>query len=186
MRRQLIGVVLMAMIAAGGTLQVQAVEQTGTIRVRMEPSIDEAAVSLYRVGVSMEEGYRLPDDLGGGLIRREDAQSPELAQWLAETVKNEGEKRYFPEGGTVEFSDLQEGLYLLTQSETEQDFLPAVPFLVPIPCNGVWEVTAHPKTQKIWTESPQTGQHPAPIIGAMGIVLSGMGLAVCLEKIRKK
>lgn len=189
MRRQLIGAVLITMLLTGGALQAQAAEQTGIIRVNMNhgaTSATEAAVSLYHIGYPSQEGYRLSDSFGGGLIRREDIEFSDLAQWLSENVTWEGENQYLQEDGTAEFTDLREGLYLLVQTETVHGFLQAAPFLVPIPCNGMWEVTALPKMQELVTESPQTGQHPAPIIGAMGLVLSGMGLVVCLEKIRKK
>ena len=142
-------------------------------------------MTLFYAGRFSEGGYRLADSFGGGFVRQEDIHSPELAKWLSEAAVWEGERKPLQEDGSAVFSQLPEGLYLLTQSKSAQGFCQTAPFLIPIPCNGMWEITALPKMQQIYTESPKTGQHPAPILGAMGLVLSGMGLVACWDKIRK-
>ena len=188
MRRQLIKVVLVFMLVRGGILQAQATER-GIIRVSMDhgmASAESASVTLYPVGIPVENGYRLLESLGGGLVRQEDVQMADLAQWLEEKATEAGQTKYLRQDGTTEFEDLQTGLYLLIQTDTAEGFRKANPFLVPVPWNGSLDVTVLPSVQELWTESPKTGQHPAPLIGAMVMVLSGMGLVVCLDKIRKK
>lgn len=188
MRRRLTGIVLTTVLFSGGILSAQAAEQLGTIAVVMDhagASAQGAQVSLCYAGSPSEDGYRLTEFFGGGFVRREDAQSSDLAKWLSATAAGAGENQYLEEDGTAEFSGLHEGLYLLEQTRSARGFRCVAPFLIPVPCNGDWEVTALPKMQEIFTQSPKTGQHPAPIIGAMGLILSGMGLAACWDKIRK-
>jgi len=188
MRRQLMGIFAAAVIVTGGAVQAKAAENPGSIRVVMdggERTVSSVAVALYHVGEPAEDGYSITESCGGGFVKGYDAQSPELAYWLAEQIVETGWEKELNVDGTVVFEGLQEGLYLLVQTRSEDGFLPAEPFLIPVPCTGEWEVTAYPKTQKLHTEAPKTGQHPAPVLGAMGMVLAGMGLAACVEKIRK-
>ena len=149
-------------------------------------TVTEGTVILCRVAEPLEENYRLADWLGGGVIRQEDANAPELAQWLAERAGESGEMRFLDADGCAEYQDLDGGLYLLIQTEAPGKFECCNPFLIPMPLNGSWEVHAQPKTAQVLTESPRTAQRPAPLFGAMGLVLSGSGLCVCLEKLRKK
>jgi len=177
------------LLIAGGEVRVQAAQQTGTIRVSMDygnTSVTEATVTLYPVGTIAEGGYRLLSSLGGGLVRQEDVHMADLAQWLEEKAAENGMTQILRPDGTGEFADLQAGLYLLVQEDTVEGFEKVNPFLIPMPWSGAWDVTVLPRVREIWTEPPRTGQHPAPLIGAMVMVLSGMGLVVCWEKIRKK
>ena len=170
---------LTAMLLAGTAVQAQAADLRGNVRVvlGLEP---ETQILLRYVGQPASGGYRLTDECGGGIIRYEDADSPALAQWLLERAETMGVERFLNEDGVAEYENLPQGLYLLSQPQGNVD-----PFLIPMPYEGVWEFTVHPAAG-FYPESPKTGQHPAPLIGAMGMVLSGLGLAVCLEKIRKK
>ena len=189
MRRQLILVLLAAAVVLGTSMEVQAAEGAGVIHVTMdhgEGKAEDAAVTLYYVGYPGEQGYILTDGFGGGIIRYEDEQSPVLAQWLAEAEEKTGMEQYLNRKGSTVFKNLPQGLYLLVQSETARGYATASPFLIPIPFEGQWEVTALPKMGLLGVESPKTGQHPAPIIGAMVMVLSGVGLMACVEKIRRK
>ena len=149
-------------------------------------TVTEGTVILCRVAEPLEENYRLADWFGGGVIRQEDANSPELAQWLAERAGESGEKRFLDADGCAEFDGLEGGLYLVVQTEAPENFDCSVPFLIQMPLNGSWDIQAQPKTARILTESPRTAQRPAPLFGAMGLILSGSGLCVCLEKLRKK
>ena len=146
----------------------------------------KGTVVLCRVAQPLEENYRLADRFGGGVIRQEDANAPELAQWLAERAGEMGETRFLDADGCAEFEDLDGGLYLVIQTEAPENFGYSTPFLIPMPLNGSWEIHAKPKTAQVLTESPRTAQRPTPLIGAMGLILSGSGLCVCLEKLRKK
>ena len=185
MFRRMWAVVLAVMLLPLLGLRTMAAEETGSIRVTMQrgEKTVSGAVTLYRVGEPIPEGYRLAADFGGGIVRQEDAQSPYLAQWLAEMAGQQGMSRSL-EDGTAEFTRLEPGLYLLVQTETEDGYLAVKPFLVELPCQGQWNVHAYPKNQA--AELPATGQSPLPILGGIGMVLSSVGLALCAGRRRKK
>ena len=175
---------LILLVMAGG-LVVPA--SAGTIRVTMDYGITgpKGAVALQYAAEETQGDYRLTEAFGGGVIRREDVHGPELARWLSERA-GEGECLLLDADGNAVFDGLKAGLYLLTQTEAPDGWSCAAPVLIPMPLDGQWEVQAYPKTAVLLTESPKTGQHPAPLLGAMGLVLSGTGLYFCLEKLRKK
>ncbi len=164
-------------------LQTRAAGE-GWIRVSVKEEAAGTSVMLWRVADSIGEGYVLTDVFGGGIIRGEDTQAPELATWLTETAAAKGQKRMLDADGCADFSNLEEGLYLIAPEDSGNGNFSA--FLVTLPMSGSWEVLAKPKTRELLTQSPKTSDHPAPIFAAMGLILSGMGLAVCAEKLRKK
>ena len=178
---------LAAVILATGLGIPALAAETGVIRVWMDyGGCDGGAVTLYPVAAPGNGGYRLRDSLGGGFIRQEDACTPELAQWLLARGLPGGTDCKLDKEGSGVFSGLEAGLYLLVQTAAPEGWQNAAPFLVEMPLNGQWEVLAQPKTAQCMTESPRTGQHPAPLFAAMGLVLSGTGLYFCIEKLRKR
>lgn len=189
MRRQLMCVMLTAVVMVGLAPHARAAQRTGTIRVTLDygdDQVHDGEVTLYHVGQAGSGEYRLTETFGGGLIKEEDAMSPVLAKWLAETAEGEGEPRLLDADGAADFVNLEEGLYLLVQSEKTAGYVPIDPVLIPIPLEGKWNIQAWPKVIDERLLSPRTGQHPAPIIGAMGLVLSGLALVLCVDKIRRK
>lgn len=172
-------------------LPARAASGEGSIRVIVrsggEP-VSGCAVTLFRVGIPCEEGYRIVDSFGGGMVREADALSPHLAQWLAQMEGEPGLSRILDADGCARFRGLEEGLYLLLQSGGSGDYFPIQPFLMKLPYEGQWDVDAYPFTQLLYTdtENPRTGQHPAPILGAIGMVISGIGLAICAGRKRKQ
>ena len=189
MRRQLMCIMVMGAMLVGLAARANAAEGRGSIRVTLDygdEQVHDGEVTLYRVGQKGAGEYILTDSVGGGLIKAEDAQSPALAQWLAETVGEEGTPRILDADGIADFGDLETGLYLLLQSEETEGYASFHPFLIPMPWEGQWDLVVLPKIQEITTESPKTGQHPAPIIGAMGLVSAGLALVMCAEKFRRK
>ena len=179
---------LAAAVLMGWGLAVPArAAQRGTLRVTVDygQNAARAAVALHFVAEETQGGYRLTESFGGGFLRGEDVHSPELAGWLGD-MAGEGMARILDADGTAEFTDLGPGLYLLTQTEAPEGWMPADPVLIPIPLAGQWQVQAYPKTAQLLTPSPRTGQRAWPMAGAMGLVLSGTGLYFCLEKLRKK
>ncbi len=158
----------------------------GSIEVSIGgPSETGAVVELHRVGEASGEYYRLPDAFGGGVIRREDGCDPELAQWLAGHVGEDGTRRLLDADGKGLFSNLEEGLYLLLQRQAPEGYACALPCLIPVPLEGQWEIRAEPKTARLLTQSPQTGDSFQPLVWAMGMILSGMGLWAFADKIGK-
>ena len=186
MVRRMVLILTAAVVLMGVGLQTRAAE-TGRIRVSFGREVSgRNMITLYRVGALAGGDYALEERFGGGLIRREDVHRPELAVWLAEAAGVAETERLLDADGTAEFSRLQEGLYLIVQTEKSPEGPGMTPFLIPLPFEGCWEVQANPKTGALLTPSPETGDHPSPLIGAMGLVLSGMGLAACAEKFRRK
>jgi len=192
MIKRMAGVLFAAALVLVLAVPANAVED-GSIRVVLDVgdrAVTNGAVTLYRVGVPISGGYRLLEAFGGGVVREEDAFSPYLAQWLAQSAQN-GTTLLLDADGCAEFSRLDDGLYLLTQTEDMDGFYRIEPFLVSIPYEGVWNLQANPKTQpiadgEVWQAPPATGQHPAPILGAMGLVVSGVGLFLCLGRKKRK
>lgn len=177
-----------AVLVMGLQLPVSA-ESTGTIRVSLDygdSPVDRGEVVVYRVAEPIGDSYRLAENYGGGMIRQTDACTPELAHWLSERTASVGIRQPLGPEGCAVFFGLERGLYLIVQTEAPEGWYCAAPFLVPVPLNGEWEVLACPKLSMLLTGSPKTSQHPAPLIGAMGLVLSGTGLYFCIEKLRKK
>lgn len=166
----------------------RAMEEDGAIRITLENGqgvVTEGEVTLYCVGFPVSDGYRLRKEYGGGIIKAEDAMSSSLGVWLAEMAAD-GEARLLDADGSAEFSGLEEGLYLVKQSETAEGYCPMESFLITIPYDGQKQIQAYPKAERILTESPRTGQSPLPILGVIGMVLSGTGLIMCYEDRKRK
>ncbi len=166
-------------------LQALAEEETGGIRVTM-PGEGASVLTLYRVGEEAEGGYRILDAFGGGMVQKKDAYSPHLAKLLAGEAAEGGYSQTMDKENSAEFNYLTRGLYLLVQSQAEAGASSVRPFLLSIPFEGQWYVRSYPDPQPIFVESPKTGQHPAPILGALVMVASALGLAVCAGSRRRK
>ena len=88
--------------------------------------------------------------------------------------------------GAAVFSELEEGLYMLIQTERTDGFYPIYPVLLTIPDNGAWDVQIQREPVPVVTELPKTGQSPAPFLGVLGMIFSSMGLLLCAVKNRKQ
>ena len=164
-----------------------AAENRGSIQVKLEAGdlpVINGAVTLYQVGIKMEEGYRITEGFGGGIIRHSDADSEKLAQWLAESAEEAGMSMLLDADGNAIFSELEEGLYMLVQTERIDGFYPIYPVLLTIPLEENWDVLVHKAPVPVVTELPKTGQSPIPFLGVLGMVLSATGLLLCRKKIR--
>ena len=182
MVRKMICAVFAAMLLVSLGTQAKAAESSGMIRVKLDAGelpVTNGAVTLYHVGVKADDGYRITDTFGGGMVKEADATSPHLAQWLAETEGVYGKKLLLDVDGNAVFSNLGDGLYLVVQTERMDGFHPIKPVLVAMPSGGQWEVLVDPILQPIVTEMPQTGQSLMPFIGAIGMLFSGIGLILC-------
>ena len=166
-----------------------AAENRGSIQIRLDAgdlAVTNGAVTLYRVGTPMEDGYRIAEGFGGGIVRYEDASSDNLALWLAESAGESGATMLLDADGNAFFSDLEEGLYMLVQTARMDGFYPIVPTLLTVPQEGNWAVQVYRNPLPIVTEIPKTGQTPVPYFGVLGMVLSGSGLILCMKKQRKQ
>ena len=67
-----------------------------------------------------------------------------------------------------------------------EGYAPFAPFLIEIPIDGnVWLAEACPDLDPLVTDNPQTGDHPAPIIAAMTLVLSIFAVFTLSDKYKK-
>ncbi len=166
-----------------------AAENRGSIQIRLDAgdlAVTNGAVTLYQVGTCMEDGYRITDGFGGGIVRFEDASSDNLALWLAESAGETGVTMLLDADGNAVFSDLEEGLYMLVQTARMDGFYPIVPILLTVPQEGNWAVQVYRNPLPIVTEIPKTGQTMIPYFGVLGMILSGSGLIMCMKKQRKQ
>ncbi len=162
----------------------------GTIRVKLDPgdlAVTDGEVTLYYVGAPSPEGYRVTEEFGGGLVKAGDALSSRLAQWMSQTTEENGIQRLLDADGQATFSHLSDGLYLLVQTQSMEGFYPIQPIMVTIPCQNAWTVVVEPTMRPIVVmDSPATGQAFSPLLAAMVMVLSGVGLFLCAEKQKKE
>ena len=166
-----------------------AAENRGSIQIKLEAgdlAVTNGAVTLYQVGVKVEDGYRIREAFGGGIVRQEDANSEKLAQWLAETAAAAGSSLLLDADGNAVFSGLEEGLYMLIQTERMDGFYPINPILLTIPNDNRWDVQILREPVPIVTEIPRTGQSPLPFFGILGMLFSSFGLLLCARKGRKR
>lgn len=182
MRRKITALLLSALLLTGLGRTAAAAEETGSIQITLKTG--EGEVALYYAGTPSPGGYSLTSDFGGGFIKAEDAHSPYLAKWLAETADG-GTHRLLDADGRAEFSRLEEGLYLVMQTETAAGETPITPFLVALPYNDQWNIEANPKTETSG-EAPRTGQTAEPFLGAAGMLFSCIGLVICQRKMKRK
>lgn len=186
--RKLIAALILTVLFTGLIPAAMAAEQYGSVRVKLDAedlAVTNGAVTLYQVGNRVEEGYRITESFGGGIIRQADADSVNLAQWLAESAAEAGITRLLDADGCAVFSELEEGLYMLVQTERMDGFYPILPILLSVPQESSWDLEIYKKPVPVVTEIPKTGQSPAPFLGVLGMLLSASGLLLCSKKSRK-
>lgn len=187
MRRVLCGLVL-CLLMAGTIPAAMAADGYGSIQVKLDVgdlAVTNGAVTLYQVGNRIEEGYRITEGFGGGIVRLEDAESANLAQWLAESAGETGITMLLDADGSALFSELEQGLYMLVQTERMDGFYPILPVLICVPNGEQLHVELYRQPVPVVTEIPKTGQSPLPFLGVLGMFLSAAGLLICGKKMRK-
>ena len=175
---------LVAVLEMG--LHTRAAETTGSITVQpvwCGTEVVGGTVSVQHVGKKTAYGYLLTDGLADWQVDAQEMEKTEWIDWLMQHYQHHNEAREVGVAGAV-FSGLQEGIYLVRQSEAASAFSPFRPFLLTIPTDGNWDLAAKPKLTRL-AEAPKTADRPAPIIGAMGIGLSVSVLMVLIDE-RKK
>lgn len=173
--------VLMGMLA----LPVSAVGEVGSIRVTAEPGMAGSSLTLSYVGNVWAGGLQLTEEFGGGYVTETDIKTRELIQWLSGQVRD-GLEKEISQDGTVMFTGLPEGIYLLTQKIPAPGYYATQPMLIRLPEeDGSWMAQAYPKVEKFPYDTPQTGQSMTPILAAMGMVVSAFGIGIWYEKWHK-
>lgn len=190
---------------------------TGSITVTFiddREIITDGEVIIYHVAdvnVSDEEYiYQYTDEWKSCGILLKDVQSAAFAEQLeiyAKEQKIYGKKIPLDDKGSVRFTELQDGLYLVGQSVESKGYCPIKSFLLTIPVieNGemIYNVEAFPKMEpetdkpdeenvpedseepkKQPTKLPQTGQlnWPIPIMAIIGLILFTIGWYIRFAK----
>ena len=186
--RKVIASLVLLCAVSGLATGAKAAETYGSIRVKLDAgdlAVTNGAVTLYQVGYRVEDGYRIAENFGGGMVRQQDADSANLAQWLAESADESGMTMLLDADGNAIFSELEEGLYILVQTERMDGFYPIRPMLLSVPQQEQWNLEIYRQPVPVVTEIPRTGQSPAPFLGILGMILSSAGLILCGKKGRK-
>ena len=172
-----------AMVLAGAG-EAEAAQDRGTVQIMPRwcgSPVTGGTVSLRFVGTVADDGYYLTDGLADWSVQEEELKSREWISWISR--KDTGKlltSEIHGEEGAV-FTDLERGIYLVEHQEWDPQYQPFEPFFLTVPEGENWDVYRAPKVMGNG-ESPKTGDHPAPIIGAMGIGLSVACLMVLVDK----
>lgn len=162
-------------------LQVSAAE--GSVRIiptwAGEP-VTGGTVSIRRIGENAGNRIILTDGLAQWYVQAEEIR---MGCWNLEGI-GQIETRPVEDGQGAFFDGLEEGAYWVTQETAASGYLEFHPFLLTVPDGGRWSLEYRPDAVRLG-EPPQTGDHPAPIIGAMGIGLSVAFLMVLADKINR-
>ena len=175
------GIMALLVTAAVLALSITAgASETGcSVEVKLDAGelpVTNGAVTLYRVGIPTDGGYRLLDRYGGGVVRSEDISSGNLARWLSE-LADSGREQLLDVEGRVVFSQVEEGLYLVRQTQRMDGFWPFRVFLAEVPA-GQQVLRYEPVVQPITEEPPCTGDLTI-YLSVLGMALSGGGLVCC-------
>lgn len=133
----------------------------GSIHITMhqgDKAVGGGTLTLYRVGaVHEDEGnydFVLTGDFAACTASLDDIQSSALADSLARYAGERslrGTEKVIASDGTVTFTDLELGLYLLVQNRAADGYNAAAPFLVSVPMmedgTYIYDVNASPKTE---------------------------------------
>ncbi len=188
MHKRIIGLFVSVGLLAAGAIQTRAAGE-GTIQISPQRNgmlVAGGEVTVYRVGYAVEDGYRLSAGVADWIVEEADIYDPQLAVWIRESTTEEGNAKTVGPGGSVTFSGLDAGVYLVNQTEPAPGYQSFEPFLVVLPLTGPrWEVPCFPKVDKIDVEPPKTGDPTTLFPGVVGMVLSGTGMTACIRRRRK-
>lgn len=157
--------------AASGEILVPDLEAEGSVSVTMtDPetlkAVPGGTMTLLRVAdVKLENGadysFALTADFADSGADLAGALDADLARALADYAQGvdlAGVTREISTAGTVSFSGLEPGLFLLVQNQAAEGYYAVSPFLVSIPLkeDGAWvyDVDATPKMEPL-TEKPE-------------------------------
>ncbi len=175
-----------ALLLAAGTVTARATENPGEILVWMrcgENMVTGGTLEIYRAGEPVPEGYLLGEEFGGGVIAGADIPSSAFALWMSERA-GPGEVRSVDENGMVWFEDLEPGMYLIRQGETEPGYQPIEPYLACV-SEELSRVDTYPEILPA-EYIPRTAESPDPYLGALGISAALTGIIYTIEAGKQK
>lgn len=179
--------------------------KTGSVTVKLTDedgaAVTSGTLTLYQVANIVDNEYVYTDEFSQCSVSLDDITKTSLASNISTFVDENsisGTTICVGNDGTVVFSDLKLGLYLVVQTVASEGYHTISPFVITIPYEEdgviVYNVDASPKvgvlkkTDKTTTTTepklPQTGQlnWPIPILAISGIVLFGIGLILTTNR----
>lgn len=158
--------------------EVPDLSEKGSIRITMSDggeAVPGGTLTLYRVGSVKEHdgdyNFELTGDFAESKVSLKNIASARTAKELAAYAEKKnlaGTTKEISREGTLAFSDLKVGLYLLVQKEPAGGYYKADPFVVSVPMleDGVYlyDVDASPKAELEETPGKphKPGRPPAP------------------------
>ncbi len=157
-------------------------DRKGSINITMhmgQETVGGGDLSVYRVGevYQGDTGYffRVTGDFVDCGLSLEDLTVENLAADFAKVAKN---RQFTPiatktiaADGTVSFTDLEIGLYLMVQNTAANGYNTAAPFLVSLPQwkdgEYSYEINASPKVELTKSDTPDPGPDPLPPTGQL-------------------
>ena len=127
----------------------------------VKKSMSGGSVGIYTVaGVKVEDGNQSYDisqgkfadeavvrNIPGMSESQLSSKNSSIASTLAKTASEEDADQVVSiQNGRVSFSGLRPGLYLVMQAEDSKDDVAIIPFLISIPFEGKYQITAAPKS----------------------------------------
>lgn len=149
---------------------------TSGIRIDMRYQgrpIPGGSLTLHRVGERVEENgtlsFKLTDDFSESRVPLDDVQAPNIAAELAEYAAAQvlpGQTSFIGSSGTVTFSPLEPGLYLILQLQSAPCYYKISPFLIYVPgpeSDSYGElVNASPKIESVPYDPPRPSEPEEP------------------------
>ena len=131
-------------------------------------------ITLCRIGVLTADSCRITDGLADWVVSRQETGTEDFLQWALQQSWKQQWVQSISENQGAAFENLEEGLYLVRQTEKKTGYSAFAPFLVALPAEKNMVITIPADTGAL-SEIPKTGDYPAPIFLAMmlsfGIVL---------------
>ena len=162
--------------------------KAGSGSIRIEPMwcgapVCGVTVGVCKVGAKTEAGVVLTDGLADWQVQEDELTDGNWVNWLAQKEIPDERHCLAGNGGAL-FQNLQEGIYLVRQTDDPINGRLFEPFFLGIPDGENWDVYRAPKMISRG-EPPKTGDRPTPLIGAMGIGISVAFLMVFVDEHRR-
>ena len=179
---------IVCILSAAGVLAAVGIpagaEQRGSIRIIPDwcgQAVAGGTVAVQSVGKRVEDGYALTDGLADWVFREDEMDSGAALEWIREAYRDQGISKPVTGESGVLFPDLKPGVYLISQGEPAAGYGPFRSFLLTLPSESGWNLTVEPDLISLG-DSPKTGDHPSPMIAAMGISFLAAVLMVLCDK----
>lgn len=151
-------------------------DKSGSISITMKNTdtgeiVSDGSLALYQVADAVEDdgdfSFRFTDEFSNCGLSLEDIQSEKLSSGLAVYAERKGLRQTIQSvgsDGTVSFTGMKTGLYLIVQKSAAEGYHDVSPFLVSIPMQSgdkwVYEVDASPKVELTDVQSPAQPETP--------------------------